>query len=217
VGTLRPPVVRARAPEVAHALADGGVVAVPGVCGYLLVSAADGEPGHPDRLAVLAGTAAAGAGALVPAAASPAGSARYLVGDGAALGALCDEVGDELAALVARCWPGPVEVLARRQGATVQVGQPEDRALRRLCRALGPWRAEPLSWVTPDEVAAACDPATVACVVDGGARDGPPATLVDATATPLRVVRSGALPDSFVEAALLMHGRRRGRRRRGAH
>jgi len=58
-------------------------------------------------------------------------------------------------------------------------------------------------------VALAFDVRDVACVVDGGRREGPPPTQVDATVSPLRIFREGALPSSFVEGAVLMNARRR--------
>ena len=52
-------------------------------------------------------------------------------------------------------------------------------------------------------------PADVAVVVDGGRREGPPPTVVDATLTPIRVLREGALPASFIEGTMLMSTRRK--------
>ena len=49
----------------------------------------------------------------------------------------------------------------------------------------------------------------VAFVVDGGPRRGPTSTVVDCTVSPPRVQRVGALPESYVEAALLMGARKR--------
>ena len=46
-------------------------------------------------------------------------------------------------------------------------------------------------------------------VVDGGRREGPPPTVVDATLTPIRVLREGALPASFIEGTMLMSTRRK--------
>ena len=67
----------------------------------------------------------------------------------------------------------------------------------------------PLRFTEAGEVAQAFDAADVALVVDGGRRDGPPPTLVDATVTPIRVLREGALPASFIEGTMLMSTRRR--------
>jgi tRNA A37 threonylcarbamoyladenosine synthetase subunit TsaC/SUA5/YrdC len=54
----------------------------------------------------------------------------------------------------------------------------------------------------------------VAFVVDGGLRRGPGPTVVDCTQSPPKVQHVGALPESYVQAALLMGARRRGRFRR---
>ena len=86
---------------------------------------------------------------------------------------------------------------------------PDGRALRRLCREQGPWRTVPLSYNEADEVAQAFGVDDVAVVVDGGRRDGPHPTLVDATVTPIRVLREGALPAAFIEGTMLMSTRRR--------
>ena len=91
----------------------------------------------------------------------------------------------------------------------VVVGMPDGRALRRLCREQGPWRTVPLRFTEPDEVARAFRAADVAVVVDGGRREGPLPTVVDATVTPVRVLREGALPTSFIEGTMLMSTRRK--------
>ena len=49
----------------------------------------------------------------------------------------------------------------------------------------------------------------MAVVVDGGRREGPLPTVVDATVTPIRVLREGALPASFIEGTMLMSTRRK--------
>jgi tRNA A37 threonylcarbamoyladenosine synthetase subunit TsaC/SUA5/YrdC len=67
----------------------------------------------------------------------------------------------------------------------------------------------PLSFTEAGEVAQAFDAADVALVVDGGRRDGLLATLVDATVSPIRVLREGALPAHFIEGTMLMSTRRR--------
>jgi len=86
---------------------------------------------------------------------------------------------------------------------------PEGRALRKLCREHGPWRTVPLRLTDAAEVAHAFDAVDVACVVDGGSREGEPPTLVDATVTPVRVLREGALPAHFIDASMAMGSRRR--------
>ena len=197
-----PPVVRPGAPAVAQALGTGAVVGLPVVGGYCLAVRA-GTPGGEGRVEALARQPAGGIGR--PADDWP----HYLVADADDVGALADDGGDALTTLLTRCWPGPLEVAVRRDGDLIAVGQPDGRALRRLCRDLGPWRTASLGPAAASDVAAAYRTADVACVVDGGTRGGAPPTVVDASVTPLRVVRQGALPASYIEAAMLMGSRRR--------
>jgi tRNA A37 threonylcarbamoyladenosine synthetase subunit TsaC/SUA5/YrdC len=89
------------------------------------------------------------------------------------------------------------------------VGMPDGRALRRLCREQGPWRTVPLRFTEAEEVAQAFRADDVALVIDGGRREGPSPTVVDATVTPIRVLREGALPASFIEGTMLMSTRRK--------
>jgi hypothetical protein len=91
----------------------------------------------------------------------------------------------------------------------VVVGMPDGRALRRLCREQGPWRTVPLRFTEAGEVAQAFRADDLALVVDGGRREGPLPTVVDATVTPIRVLREGALPTSFIEGTMLMSTRRK--------
>jgi tRNA A37 threonylcarbamoyladenosine synthetase subunit TsaC/SUA5/YrdC len=91
----------------------------------------------------------------------------------------------------------------------VVVGMPDGRALRRLCREHGPWRTVPLRFTEPEEVVQAFRATDVSVVVDGGRREGPPPTVVDATLKPFRVLREGALPASFIEGTMLMSTRRK--------
>jgi L-threonylcarbamoyladenylate synthase len=204
----RPPLVSAGAREVTDALAAGRIIAVPGFGGYSLAVRA----GSPD-----------GEARLVELAADPDGP-HYAVGHADAVRALTSGWTDELGRLLERCWPGPVEVFlpwvdapadgpdaaggGRGVWAAV-VGMPDGRVLRRLCREQGPWRTVPLSFSAPGEVTQGFDRSDVALVVDGGRRDGAPATLVDATVSPIRVLREGALPASFIEGTMLMNTRRR--------
>jgi tRNA A37 threonylcarbamoyladenosine synthetase subunit TsaC/SUA5/YrdC len=159
------------------------------------------------------------------------------VGSTDALRSLSSGWTDEVGRLLDRCWPGPLEVFlpgvdaggpegaaadgepereptADPAGApwrawAVVVGMPDGRALRRLCREQGPWRTVPLSFADAPQVAQAFDADAVALVVDGGRREGPPPTLVDATVSPVRVLREGALPATFIEGTMLMSTRRR--------
>ena len=67
----------------------------------------------------------------------------------------------------------------------------------------------PLRFTEAKEVAQAFGVDDVALVIDGGRREGPTPTVVDATVTPIRVLREGALPASFIEGTMLMSTRRR--------
>ena len=137
---------------------------------------------------------------------------------------------NEVEKLLERCWPGPVDVFLPRAVAgsgeedvhlfdqedetpkhswAVTVGMPDGRALRRLCKEHGPWRTIPLSFNDASEVARAFDANDVALVIDGGRREGEQPTLVDATVSPVRVLREGALPSNFIDATMAMAARRK--------
>ncbi len=210
---LEPPVVGSGAAEIGSALAGGAVVAVPAVGGYCLAVQLD-APGAEARLEALA--------------ADPEGP-HYAVGQRSDVRALTSGWSSEVDKLLERCWPGPVDVfLPRANGSddgsvqlfdqedetpthswAVTVGMPDGRALRRLCKEHGPWRTIPLSFNDASEVAHAFDAADVALVVDGGRREGEPPTLVDATVSPVRVLREGALPANFIDATMAMGARRK--------
>jgi hypothetical protein len=94
-------------------------------------------------------------------------------------------------------------------GWAVTVGMPDGRAMRRLCKEYGPWRTIPLTYNEATQVANSFDAADVALVVDGGPRHGETPTLVDATVSPVRVLREGALPSNFIDATMAMGARKR--------
>jgi L-threonylcarbamoyladenylate synthase len=222
VPTTHPPLVGAGAEEVETAMREGTVVALPAVGGYCLAVQA-GTPDAEERLTTLA--------------ADPEGP-HYAVGHLDEVRALTSGWSDEVERLLERCWPGPVDVFlpravggahdeadvadaaageSERGGWAVTIGMPEGRALRRLCKQHGPWRTIPLNFNEATEVARAFDVNDVALVVDGGRREGEPPTLVDATVSPVRVLREGVLPANFVDATMAMSARKRwfGRARRG--
>ncbi len=213
-GQRHPPLTGAGDSAVAAALGAGLIIGVPAVGGYCLAM----RVGPPDSEA-----------RLVELAADPEGP-HYAVGYAEALRSLTSGWTDELGRLLERCWPGPLEVFVPRGvaddgipggshaegsagrasgGWAVVVGMPEGRVLRKLCREWGPWRTVPLSFTDAREVAQAFDEDDVALIVDGGRREGPRPTLVDATVSPISVLREGALPASFVEGTMLMSSRRR--------
>src|SRR5580700_5264410 len=94
----RPPVVDAGDAKIATALADGAVVAVPGVGGYCLAVRV-GTPGAEARLVAMA--------------ADPDGP-HYAVGQRDDVRALTSGWSDEIASLLDWCWPGPVDVFLPR-------------------------------------------------------------------------------------------------------
>jgi tRNA A37 threonylcarbamoyladenosine synthetase subunit TsaC/SUA5/YrdC len=208
-----PPVVGSGHAEIGSALAGGAVVAVPAVGGYCLAVQID-APGAEARLEALA--------------ADPDGP-HYAVGQLDDVRSLTSGWSNELERLLERCWPGPVDVFLPRAAGSddgdvhlfdqedetpthswaVTVGMPDGRALRRLCKEHGPWRTIPLTFNDPSEVAHAFDATDVALVIDGGRREGEQPTLVDATVSPVRVLREGALPANFIDATMAMSARRK--------
>jgi tRNA A37 threonylcarbamoyladenosine synthetase subunit TsaC/SUA5/YrdC len=218
-----PSLVGVGAHDVGQALEEGTIVALPAVGGYCLAVQV-GAPGAEARLETLA--------------ADPDGP-HYAVGHRDEVRALSSGWSDEVERLLERCWPGPVDVFLPRAvadtsdeadvgdaeegepnhaGWAVTIGMPDGRALRRLCKEHGPWRTIPLNFNEAVEVARQFDVHDVALVVDGGRREGELPTLVDATVSPVRVLREGALPANFIDATMAMGARKRwfGRGRRDA-
>jgi L-threonylcarbamoyladenylate synthase len=198
--------------DVVDALEAGRAVAVPGDGGYQLAVL----NGRPDAVAKLdgRGTGADGAGREV------------MVGRRSQAAELTSHWSTQTAHLTDRMWPGPLTVIvparvdegqaSPREDGVVYLTMPAWRPLRRLCRQSGPLAVaalrraagEPL--VTAEEVHDHLADEDVAFVVDGGMRRGPGPTVVDCTQSPPKVQHVGALPESYVEAALLMGARRRG-------
>jgi L-threonylcarbamoyladenylate synthase len=207
-----PPLVEAGDAGVGTALEDGAVIAVPAIGGYCLAVHA-GSPGAEQRLSALA--------------ADPEGP-HYAVGHVDDVRDLTSGWNEEVNQLLLRCWPGPVEVFLPRVragaadgsgpydqvsddsgGWAITVGMPDGRALRKLCREHGPWRTVPLTFTDAGQVAHAFNASDVALVVDGGRRDGEPSTVVDATVSPVRVLRQGALPSDYIDATMAMGNRKK--------
>jgi tRNA A37 threonylcarbamoyladenosine synthetase subunit TsaC/SUA5/YrdC len=92
---------------------------------------------------------------------------------------------------------------------------PASRAVRALCRECGPLAAAGLHHADgralsdPGDVTAWCSGDDIALVLHGGTCRGPEPTVVDCTVSPPVVRHVGALPESFVDAALMMGRRRR--------
>jgi len=110
------------------------------------------------------------------------------------------------AELAAR-WPGALTIVGPRTAAshdwdlggnaeTIGIRCPDDDQMRRICRAVGPLvttsankHGQPPCTTAAEVIASLGD----IPVLDGGPRDGQPSTVVDATRTPLRVLRQGAI------------------------
>ena len=221
-----PPLVSARSAAVAEALAAGDIVAVPGVGGYSLAvrtGSSEGEArlvelaadpdgphyavgriedvrtltsGWTDEMQTLLERCWPGpVEVFVPRAVPTNGSGPDVEGNGTtAPGRLQDDSDDD--ALQRGAW-------------AVVVGMPDGRALRQLCREHGPWRTVPLRFTEAEEVARAFRAEDVAVVVDGGPRQGLAPTVVDATVKPIRFMREGLLPASFIQGTMMMSARRK--------
>jgi len=221
-----PPLVGARSTAVAEALAAGAIVGVPGVGGYSL-AVRTGSSGGEARLVDLAAdpdgphyavgriedvrTLTSGwtdemqtllercwpgpVEVFVPRAASNSGPGPDVEGNGTTGSGGLHDASDNG---------------APQHGAwAVVVGMPDGRALRQLCREQGPWRTVPLRFTEAEEVAQAFRAEDVAVVVDGGSRQGLAPTVVDATAKPIRFMREGLLPASFIQGTMMMSARRK--------
>jgi L-threonylcarbamoyladenylate synthase len=204
-----PPTVRPhQREEVRAALAAGQVIVVPDYGGYQL-AAAIGSPGALVRLQGMVAT--------VP-------PVRAAVGHQADAIALATFWSNEARLLTDRMWPGPLTLIVPGPSdevdwpggseSEVHVAMPSSRSLRLVCREGGPWavatlrRADGRPAVTADDVRAALAADDVALIVDGGSCAGSGPTVVDCTASPPTVRHVGALPESFVDAALMMGNRR---------
>ena len=221
-----PPLVGARSAAVAEALAAGEIVGVPGVGGYslavrtgssegearLVELAADPEGPHyavgriedvrtltsgwNDEMQTLLERCWPGPVEVFVPRAAPTGGADPDIGDtGSTTSAGLHAVSDD-------------DALQRGAWAVV-VGMPDGRALRQLCREQGPWRTVPLRFTEAEEVVSAFRVEDVAVVVDGGSRQGLAPTVVDATVKPIRFMREGLLPASFIQGTMMMSARRK--------
>jgi tRNA A37 threonylcarbamoyladenosine synthetase subunit TsaC/SUA5/YrdC len=113
--------------------------------------------------------------------------------------------------------PAGESILARpdEEEPVLALSMPSSHALRALCRAAGPLfvvalqRADGSPVTAADEVAALFTADDIGCVLDTGPCRGAGPTVVDCTVSPPVVRHVGALPESYVEAALMMSNRRR--------
>jgi L-threonylcarbamoyladenylate synthase len=204
-----PRLVGPRPPDEAlAALAEGRVIAVAGDGGYLLAA----RPG-PGGVAAL--QRARGSNSL------ESGPFDVVVGRRDQAIAVASVWTKETGILTDRMWPGPLTVMVpARPGAgygddVVRITMPAARAVRALCRESEPllacalWRPDGTPIADPTEAGARFTSADVALIVDGGICRGPGPTVVDCTASPPTVRHVGALPEHYVDAALMMGHRRR--------
>jgi tRNA A37 threonylcarbamoyladenosine synthetase subunit TsaC/SUA5/YrdC len=202
-----PPLVRAGAAALGDALNDGHVIAVPGVGGYQL-AARRGAPGVTILLALAA--AAAGGHDVVP---------FVAIGRIAQAGDVTADWSEVIRRVAIRFWPGPLVLIVGDTDGSVRITMPPGRSLRVLCRRKGPLvmvaahGADGRPLTDPERVRSAFDATEVALVVDGGTCEGPGPSVLDCRVAPPVVFEVGALPRTYIEAALIVGGRRRWRSR----
>jgi L-threonylcarbamoyladenylate synthase len=199
-----------RREEALAAVAAGRVIAVPGDGGYQLAAACGHRPATV-QLAALGGRAPEDTPVLV------------MVGRHDQAIELASTWSNETRILADRMWPGPLTIIvpfrpdacALPPNPLVHITMPGARSLRLLCRDAGPLatvslrRSDGHPIVSADDVRARYSDDDVALILDGGTCHGPGPTVVDCTASPPTVRVVGALPESFVDAALMMSRRRR--------
>jgi L-threonylcarbamoyladenylate synthase len=184
-----------------EALREGRLIVVPGVGGYQLAT----RHGGPGVSALVALADARAPDAVPYFAVGRMGQAARLTGDWS----------DAIRRLAVRFWPGPLIMIVGDGDESVRLTMPSIRAVRALCRSCGPLvmvaarGAEGQPLVDLDGVRSAFDAPEVALVVNGGTQSGPGPSVLDCRVTPPAVSEEGALPRHFIEAALIMSGRRR--------
>jgi L-threonylcarbamoyladenylate synthase len=197
--------------SVVSVLGSGRIIAVPGDGAYQLAA----SPPHRNALAVLWAR-------TTPSRSLPPG---IVVGRRAQALELAPAWSKETSILTDRMWPGPLTVIVPAgedilawpgtKEPVLSICMPTSRPLRAVCRATGPLvvmmlRGADGHLVTdPEDVEALFSDEDVACVLDEGPCRGPAPTVVDCTESPPLVRHVGALPESFVDAALMMGNRRR--------
>jgi len=197
--------------SVVSVVSSGRIVAVPGDGAYQLAA----SPPHRNALAVLWAR-------TTPSVSDAPG---IVVGRRQQALELAPEWSRETSMLTDRMWPGPLTIIVPAgedilawPGAKEQVlslSMPTSRPVRALCRACGPLvvmmlRGADGQLVTdPEDVEALFGDDDVGCVLDDGPCRGPAPTVVDCTESPPLVRHVGALPESYVDAALMMGNRRK--------
>lgn len=132
-----------------------------------------------------------------------------LVGDPATLDGLAADVTPEVRALVERFWPGPLTIVCRAQPSlawdlgdtqgTVALRMPADDVALALLRRTGPLAVSSANLSGQDSAVTAQQAVDyfgdkVAVYLDAGpSAGGTASTIVDATSSPMRILRHGAL------------------------
>jgi len=197
--------------SVVSVLGSGRIIAVPGDGAYQLAA----SPPHRNALAVLSAR-------TTPSRNYPP---AIMVGRRTQALELAPEWSRETSILTDRMWPGPLTIIVAAgedilawpgtKEPIISLSMPTSRRLRAVCRASGPLAVMMLRdadghLVTdPDDVEALFSDDDVACVLNDGPCRGPAPTVVDCTESPPLVRHVGALPESYVDAALMMGNRRR--------
>ncbi|QAY63277.1 threonylcarbamoyl-AMP synthase [Xylanimonas allomyrinae] len=178
--------------EAVNTVRRGGLVAIPTDTVY----GVGAEAFDPDAVAAIG--AAKGRDARTP--------VPVLVPDVRTLDGLAADVPAEARALVAEFWPGPLTLVLAAQPSlrwdlgdargTVALRMPDHPAALALLRRTGPLAvtgAQRSGEDAPLDAASAREQLgdAVALYLDGGAVPGGVSTVVDATVTPLRLVRAG--------------------------
>jgi L-threonylcarbamoyladenylate synthase len=195
-----------RLDEALAALAAGAAIAVPGDGGYLLAASHEFADAAA-RLRALGSVT------------TERDPFTVAVGRREQAVALASVWTKETAILTDRMWPGPLTVmvpaLAGDGDPVVHITMPATRALRALCRESEPLtvralrRPDGTPVIDPAEAEVRLTASDVAVIVDGGVCRGSGPTVVDCTLSPPLVCHVGALPESYVDAALMMGNRRR--------
>ncbi len=149
---------------------------------------------------------------------TPASPPPVLIGHLPALDALAEDVADEVRALAAKFWPGPLTIIVPARssldwdlgetGGTVALRIPDDPIALEFLKDTGPLAVSSANRTgePPATTAAAANEAlgsSVEVVIDGGLRGTVASTIVDATALPdgrLRIVRAGAISADDIRA-----------------
>jgi tRNA threonylcarbamoyl adenosine modification protein (Sua5/YciO/YrdC/YwlC family) len=195
--------IEAAVASAAAVLRDGKLVVLPTDTVYGLAAL----PSSPDATRALFEAKGRGAGVPVAVLCSDLDQAKTLV----------DDAAHELLTRVAvRLWPGALTlVLPRRQGLTIELGEPrttigvrcpDDELVRALARTVGPLATTSANRHGEPTPATATEAAAqlgrhVALVLDGGARRGGSSTVVDLTRPTPTVLREGPVTAQDVEAA----------------